>query len=124
VLYGEKELPFLNTSHCAGSHPYCQNSRNGTYGHVVIIITWLLAFRMSFCCMFSLPEGHFLSNSWLSNIINESLLFHFEMQPDISGGSLKCVRNTTNTMWFTVVGQCRVQCFFLEKKQKEKNSEL
>jgi hypothetical protein len=27
-------------------------------------------------------------------------------------------------MWFTVVGQCRVQCFFLEKKQKEKNSEL
>lgn len=37
---------------------------------------------------------------WLSNIINESLLFYLEMQPDISGGSLKHVRNAAKTTWF------------------------
>ncbi|KAM5197249.1 G-protein coupled receptor 143 isoform 2-T2 [Hipposideros larvatus] len=39
-------------------------------------------------------------SSWLSNIINESLLFYLEMQPDISGGSLKHVRNAAKTTWF------------------------
>uniref|UniRef100_A0A9L0R450 G protein-coupled receptor 143 n=1 Tax=Equus caballus TaxID=9796 RepID=A0A9L0R450_HORSE len=37
---------------------------------------------------------------WLSNIINESLLFYLEMQPDINGGSLKHVRNAAKTTWF------------------------
>ncbi|XP_054437149.1 G-protein coupled receptor 143 [Pteronotus mesoamericanus] len=37
---------------------------------------------------------------WLSNIINESLLFYLEMQPDINGGSLKYVRNAAKTTWF------------------------
>ncbi|XP_057574843.1 G-protein coupled receptor 143 [Hippopotamus amphibius kiboko] len=37
---------------------------------------------------------------WLSNIINESLLFYLEMQPDINGGSLKQVRNAAKTTWF------------------------
>uniref|UniRef100_A0A452V010 G-protein coupled receptor 143 n=1 Tax=Ursus maritimus TaxID=29073 RepID=A0A452V010_URSMA len=37
---------------------------------------------------------------WLPNIINESLLFYLEMQPDISGSSLKPVRNAAKTTWF------------------------
>ncbi|XP_011384271.2 G-protein coupled receptor 143 [Pteropus vampyrus] len=37
---------------------------------------------------------------WVSNIINESLLFYLEMQPDINGGSLKHVRNAAKTTWF------------------------
>nr|XP_012637908.1 G-protein coupled receptor 143 isoform X1 [Microcebus murinus] len=37
---------------------------------------------------------------WLSNIINESLLFYLEMQTDINGGSLKPVRNAAKTTWF------------------------
>ncbi|XP_059536409.1 G-protein coupled receptor 143 isoform X1 [Myotis daubentonii] len=37
---------------------------------------------------------------WLSNIINESLLFYLEMQPDINGGALKYVRNAAKTTWF------------------------
>nr|KAF6394673.1 G protein-coupled receptor 143 [Rousettus aegyptiacus] len=37
---------------------------------------------------------------WLSNIINESLLFYLEMQPDINGASLKHVRNAAKTTWF------------------------
>ncbi|XP_054576260.1 G-protein coupled receptor 143 [Eptesicus fuscus] len=37
---------------------------------------------------------------WLSNIINESLLFYLEMQPDIKGGALKSVRNAAKTTWF------------------------
>ncbi|XP_003420675.2 G-protein coupled receptor 143 [Loxodonta africana] len=36
---------------------------------------------------------------WLSNIINESLLFYLEMQPDISRGSLKYVRIAAKTTW-------------------------
>uniref|UniRef100_A0A9L0S545 G-protein coupled receptor 143 n=1 Tax=Equus caballus TaxID=9796 RepID=A0A9L0S545_HORSE len=40
---------------------------------------------------------------WLSNIINESLLFYLEMQPDINGGSLKHVRNAAKTTWFIMV---------------------
>ncbi|XP_074180307.1 G-protein coupled receptor 143 isoform X2 [Rhinolophus sinicus] len=39
-------------------------------------------------------------SSWLSNIINESLLFYLEMQPDINGSSLKHVRNAAKTTWF------------------------
>ncbi|KAG3284257.1 hypothetical protein H1C71_042574 [Ictidomys tridecemlineatus] len=37
---------------------------------------------------------------WLSNIINESLLFYLEMQPDINAGSLKRVRDAAKTTWF------------------------
>ncbi|XP_036281532.1 G-protein coupled receptor 143 isoform X2 [Pipistrellus kuhlii] len=37
---------------------------------------------------------------WLSNIINESLLFYLEMQPDVEGGALKYVRNAAKTTWF------------------------
>ncbi|KAM6151447.1 G-protein coupled receptor 143 [Rhynchocyon petersi] len=36
---------------------------------------------------------------WLSNIINESLLFYLEMQPDINGSSLKYVRIAAKTTW-------------------------
>ncbi|CAH6780068.1 G-protein coupled receptor 143 [Phodopus roborovskii] len=37
---------------------------------------------------------------WLSNIINESLLFYLEMQPDIHGASLKRIQNAARTTWF------------------------
>ncbi|XP_044143874.1 G-protein coupled receptor 143 [Bufo gargarizans] len=37
---------------------------------------------------------------WLSNIINESLLFFLEMQPDINGDQLKNVRNAALITWF------------------------
>ncbi|OBS76224.1 hypothetical protein A6R68_17327 [Neotoma lepida] len=37
---------------------------------------------------------------WLSNIINESLLFYLEMQPDIHGDSLKRIQNAARTTWF------------------------
>ncbi|KAM9669231.1 LOW QUALITY PROTEIN: G-protein coupled receptor 143-like [Dama dama] len=37
---------------------------------------------------------------WFSNVINESLLFYLEMQPDINGSSLKQVRNAAKTTWF------------------------
>ncbi|KAM7044517.1 G-protein coupled receptor 143 [Molossus nigricans] len=37
---------------------------------------------------------------WLSNIINESLLFYLEMQPDSTEGALKYVRNAAKTTWF------------------------
>ncbi|XP_027691217.1 G-protein coupled receptor 143 isoform X2 [Vombatus ursinus] len=40
--------------------------------------------------------------SWLPNIINESLLFYLETQPDINGSSLKNVRNATLITWFTM----------------------
>ncbi|XP_026522704.1 G-protein coupled receptor 143 [Notechis scutatus] len=36
---------------------------------------------------------------WSSNIINESLLFYLEMQPDISGSSLKNIRNAALITW-------------------------
>ncbi|KAM9039988.1 G-protein coupled receptor 143 isoform 1-T1 [Sarcophilus harrisii] len=39
---------------------------------------------------------------WLPNIINESLLFYLETQPDINGSSLKNVRNATLITWFTM----------------------
>ncbi|XP_021102036.1 G-protein coupled receptor 143 isoform X3 [Heterocephalus glaber] len=37
---------------------------------------------------------------WLPNIINESLLFYLEMQPDINGESLRRIRNAAKTTWF------------------------
>nr|XP_044996026.1 G-protein coupled receptor 143 [Jaculus jaculus] len=37
---------------------------------------------------------------WLSNVINEGLLFYLEMQPDTHGGSLKRVQNAARTTWF------------------------
>ncbi|XP_006835764.1 PREDICTED: G-protein coupled receptor 143 [Chrysochloris asiatica] len=40
-----------------------------------------------------------LTICWLSNIINESLLFYLEMQPDIHRGSLKSVRIAAKTTW-------------------------
>ncbi|XP_053167742.1 G-protein coupled receptor 143 isoform X2 [Hemicordylus capensis] len=36
---------------------------------------------------------------WSSNIINESLLFYLEMQPDINGSNLKSVRNSALITW-------------------------
>ncbi|KAL8190238.1 UNVERIFIED_CONTAM: hypothetical protein K2H54_045631 [Gekko kuhli] len=36
---------------------------------------------------------------WSSNIINESLLFYLEMQPDINGSPLKSVRNAALITW-------------------------
>ncbi|XP_072470521.1 G-protein coupled receptor 143 isoform X2 [Notamacropus eugenii] len=39
---------------------------------------------------------------WFPNIINESLLFYLETQPDINGSSLKNVRNATLITWFTM----------------------
>ncbi|XP_077001526.1 G-protein coupled receptor 143 isoform X2 [Tamandua tetradactyla] len=41
-----------------------------------------------------------LNLCWLPNIINESLLFYLEMQPNINGGALKPVRNAAKTTWF------------------------
>ncbi|EMP30873.1 hypothetical protein UY3_12000 [Chelonia mydas] len=38
-------------------------------------------------------------NPWSSNIINESLLFYLEMQPDINGNPLKNVRNAALITW-------------------------
>ncbi|XP_068126005.1 G-protein coupled receptor 143 isoform X2 [Hyperolius riggenbachi] len=37
---------------------------------------------------------------WLSNIINESLLFYLELQPDLNGEQLKNVRNAALITWF------------------------
>ncbi|KAM6144005.1 G-protein coupled receptor 143 [Erethizon dorsatum] len=37
---------------------------------------------------------------WLPNIINESLLFYLEMQPDIDRESLRRIRNAAKTTWF------------------------
>ncbi|XP_060091094.1 G-protein coupled receptor 143 [Heteronotia binoei] len=36
---------------------------------------------------------------WSSNIINESLLFYLEMQPDINGSPLKSIRNAALITW-------------------------
>ncbi|XP_048350342.1 G-protein coupled receptor 143 [Sphaerodactylus townsendi] len=36
---------------------------------------------------------------WSSNIINESLLFYLEMQPDINGNPLKSIRNAALITW-------------------------
>uniref|UniRef100_A0A8C0YY56 G-protein coupled receptor 143 n=1 Tax=Canis lupus familiaris TaxID=9615 RepID=A0A8C0YY56_CANLF len=40
---------------------------------------------------------------WLPNIINESLLFYLELQPDVSRSSLKPIRNAAKTTWFIMV---------------------
>ncbi|XP_006000366.1 G-protein coupled receptor 143 [Latimeria chalumnae] len=37
---------------------------------------------------------------WLPNIINESLLFYLELQPDINGSLLRDVRNAVLITWF------------------------
>ncbi|XP_039090179.1 G-protein coupled receptor 143 [Hyaena hyaena] len=37
---------------------------------------------------------------WIPNIINESLLFYLEMQPDINGSFLRPIRNAAKTTWF------------------------
>ncbi|XP_033615978.1 G-protein coupled receptor 143 [Fukomys damarensis] len=41
-----------------------------------------------------------LTACWLPNIINESLLFYLEMQPDIKGESLRRIGNAAKTTWF------------------------
>ncbi|XP_054978123.1 G-protein coupled receptor 143 [Sorex araneus] len=41
-----------------------------------------------------------LITCWLPNVINESLLFYLEMQPDISRASLRQARNAAKTTWF------------------------
>nr|DBA34097.1 TPA: hypothetical protein GDO54_001695 [Pyxicephalus adspersus] len=38
--------------------------------------------------------------SWLSNIINEGILFYLEFQPDMNGDQLKNVRNAALITWF------------------------
>ncbi|KAL7983753.1 hypothetical protein Chor_000629 [Crotalus horridus] len=40
---------------------------------------------------------------WSSNIINEGLLFYLEMQPDISGSSLKNIRTAALITWIIMV---------------------
>lgn len=76
------------------------------------------AFKNKFLLPVLLAYGPFpVSHSWLSNIINESLLFYLEMQPDINGASLKHVRNAAKTTWFIMVGRRpRFKDFFLGKK--------
>lgn len=44
-------------------------------------------------------------NSWSSNIINESLLFYLEMQPDINETPLKNIRSAALITWIIMVGQ-------------------
>lgn len=44
-------------------------------------------------------------NSWSSNIINESLLFYLEMQPDINEIPLKNIRSAALITWIIMVGQ-------------------
>lgn len=43
--------------------------------------------------------------SWLPNLINESLLFYLEMQPDIQAADLRNVRNAALITWFIMVSQ-------------------
>lgn len=43
--------------------------------------------------------------SWLPNLINESLLFYLEMQPDIQNAELKNVRNASLITWFIMVSR-------------------
>ena len=69
--------------------------------------------------MFSLPVAHFLSHSWFSNVINESLLFYLEMQPDINSSSLKQVRNAAKTTWFMMVRSILI--LNVLPKEEEKN---
>ncbi|XP_053747872.1 G-protein coupled receptor 143 [Panthera pardus] len=51
--------------------------------------------------------------SWLPNIINESLLFYLEMQPDINGSFLRPVRNAAKTTWFIMAILNPAQGFLL-----------
>ena len=41
--------------------------------------------------------------SWVPNIVNEGLLFYLEVQPDISAGELRTVRNAALITWFFMV---------------------
>ncbi|XP_043427036.1 G-protein coupled receptor 143 isoform X1 [Prionailurus bengalensis] len=50
---------------------------------------------------------------WLPNIINESLLFYLEMQPDINGSFLRPVRNAAKTTWFIMAILNPAQGFLL-----------
>ncbi|XP_026906418.1 G-protein coupled receptor 143 isoform X1 [Acinonyx jubatus] len=50
---------------------------------------------------------------WLPNMINESLLFYLEMQPDINGSSLRPVRNAAKTTWFIMAILNPAQGFLL-----------
>lgn len=43
--------------------------------------------------------------SWLPNLINESLLFYLEMQPNIQAADLRNIRNASLITWFIMVSQ-------------------
>ncbi|XP_046954340.1 G-protein coupled receptor 143-like [Lynx rufus] len=50
---------------------------------------------------------------WLTNIINEILLFYLEMQPNINGSFLRPVRNAAKTTWFIMAILNPAQGFLL-----------
>ncbi|XP_060039088.1 G-protein coupled receptor 143 isoform X2 [Erinaceus europaeus] len=50
---------------------------------------------------------------WLPNVINESLLFYLELQPDINAVFLKPVRMAAKTTWFILATLNPVQGFLL-----------
>lgn len=50
---------------------------------------------------------------WLPNIINESLLFYLEMQPEVDEGSFSRIRNAAKTTWFMMGMLNPVQGFLL-----------
>lgn len=49
-----------------------------------------------------------MSISWLPNLINESLLFYLEMQPDVQTAELKNIRNAAIITWFIMVSYTQV----------------
>lgn len=52
-------------------------------------------------CPFLLCSSH----SWSSNIINETLLFYLEMQPDMNEMPLKNIRTAALITWIIMVRQ-------------------
>nr|XP_055071371.1 G-protein coupled receptor 143 isoform X3 [Misgurnus anguillicaudatus] len=62
------------------------------------MITWGLTLLL---CVEGVAMLYYPSiSSWLPNIINESLLFYMEMQPDIKAIDLKNIRNAALITWF------------------------
>ncbi|XP_037678480.1 G-protein coupled receptor 143-like isoform X1 [Choloepus didactylus] len=57
---------------------------------------------------------------WLPNIINESLLFYLEMQPDINGGALRSVRSAARTTWFIMVEHISLESVDMDSPVKMK----
>ncbi|KAG7253013.1 hypothetical protein CRUP_013977 [Coryphaenoides rupestris] len=66
-----------------------------------IVKTWLGPEAVSKLKFTSRSEVQTLIEpDWVPNIINESLLFFLEVQPDISDNSLRTVRNAALITWF------------------------